>query len=166
MPNWCEGNIRFRGKKKNIKQFLTNEIVCCKYEHNGTIEEKPTIDDRDYCLIITKPNDHYWWYIKTTRRNFFDDDVLEIWMEEEDEDKETIVCIDSFKVAWSFEQCDAWKEFAKKYELDVKMTGYEKGMHFSQIKTVFRDGTVKDVIHEYENDDDWMWNCPQPNNGG
>jgi len=166
MPNWCKGNIRFRGKKKDIKRFLLNEIVCCRMENHETIEERPVIDNKDYCLIITMPEKHSWFYIKDTHRNFFDNDILEIWMEEEDEEKEIIVCVDSFKVAWSFERCDIWKDIAKKYGFDVKMTGYEKGMHFSQIKIILRDGTMKDIIHEYENDDDWMWNCPQPNYGG
>lgn len=26
MPNWAEGNIRFRGKPENIMEFLKNEI--------------------------------------------------------------------------------------------------------------------------------------------
>ena len=74
MPNWCEGNIRFRGKVKDIKRFLMNEIVVCSYERNGdmceTVERKPDIDDKGYELLITKP-DHAWFYIKTTHRNFF-----------------------------------------------------------------------------------------------
>lgn len=168
MPNWCEGNVRFRGTKKNIKSFLLNEIVSCRYvdHETGVIEEKPVIDDRDYCIIITKPNDHSWFYIKGTRRNFFETDVIEVWMEEENDDKEIVVCVDDFRVAWSFEKSEKWREFVKQYDFDVKMTGYEKGMHFSQIKTILRDGTEKDEIHEYLNDADWMWNCPQPNNGG
>lgn len=165
MPNWCEGNIRFRGAMKNIKQFLKNEIVYCKLVNYETVEVKPTIEDKDYMMTITKPEGS-WFYIRNTHRNFLDDDVLEIWFDEDDEEKEIIICIDNFKAAWSFERDEAWKEFAMKYNFDVKMTGYEKGMYFLQIKTVFRDGRVKDDIHEYEGEADWMWNCPQPNNGG
>lgn len=165
MPNWCEGNIRFRGKQKDIKRFLMNEIVYCKYENGETIQEKPTLEDHDWYLLITKP-DHSWFYINGTRRNFFETDVLEIYIEEENPDKEITVCVDDYRVAWSFDKCEAWYEIAKKYNFDVKMTGYEKGMHFSQITTILRDGTRKDEIKEYANDDDWMWNCPQPNNGG
>ena len=28
MPNWCEGNIRFRGACKDIKALVENELVC------------------------------------------------------------------------------------------------------------------------------------------
>ena len=77
-----------------------------------------------------------------------------------------IVCVGDFRAAWSFDKCDAWKEFAKKYNMDVKMVGYERGMLFSQIKTIYRDGTIKDEIKEFENYNDWMWNATLPNNGG
>ena len=165
MPNWCEGNIRFRGKQENIKRFLMNEIVYCKMVDHETVEEKPTIKDDGYMMLISKP-EHSWFYIKNTIRNFLDDNVLEIWFDDDDTDDEIIVCIDNFKAAWSFERCDAWKDIAEKYNIDVKLTGYEKGMLFSQIKTIFRDRTVKDEIKEYKDSEDWMWNCPQPNNGG
>lgn len=165
MPNWCEGNIRFRGKQENIKSFLMNEIVYCEMVDHETVEEKPMIKDDGYMVLISKP-DHSWFYIRNTVRNFLDDDVLEIWLDAEDSNDEIIVCIDNFKAAWSFERCDAWKDFAEKYCMDVKLTGYEKGMLFSQTKTIFRDRTVKDEIKEYKDTADWMWNCPQPNNGG
>ena len=167
MPNWCDGNIRFRGKQENIRRFLRNEIVCCRMKDHETVEEKAVVEDKSYCMIITKPADSSWFYIKGTRRNFFECEAIEIWFEEdESSDKETIVCIDNYRVAWSFNFHERWVELAKQYDFDVKQTGYERGMHFSQIKTIFRDGRIKETIHEYENDDDWMWNCPQPNNGG
>ena len=169
MPNWCEGNIRFRGKCKDIKRFLMNEIVVCSYERKGdmceTVERKPEIDDKGYELTITKP-DHAWFYIKTTHRNFFETDVLEIWLYDEEEEKETVICVDNFRAAWSFDKCDAWKDFAKEYNMDVRMVGFERGMEFSQIKTIYRDGKVKDEIKEYTDWEDWMWNATLPNNGG
>ena len=170
MPNWCEGNIRFRGKREDIKKFCLNEIVALAYEKKGdhclTVEKKPTIEDQGYELLITR-EDHEWLYIKTTHRNFFETKVIEIWLDDEPEDdKETIVCVDNFRAAWSFDRCDAWKELAKKYNMDVKMVGFESGMEFSQIKTIYRDGTVKDEIKEYNDWNDWMWNAILPNNGG
>ena len=167
MPNWCKGNIRFRGTQENIKRFLMNEIVCCKYTHEtGTVEEKPTIDDKDFILTIDKP-EHSWFYIKGTRRNFFETDHIEVWFDEEDTEKETIICVDNYEVAWSFSENDAWKEIAKKYCLDVRMTGYERGMQFSQVRTYYRDGiSVTDEVKKYASSEDWMWNCPMPNFGG
>lgn len=166
MPNWCEGNIRFRGKQKDIKRFLKSEIVDCHYSKEvGNDEEEPVIEDKDYYLIIKTKGEGHWLYIRNTARNFLPD-YNEIYLDEESDEKETIICIDGFKAAWSFERCDAWKEFAKQYSMDVRMTGYDCGMLFSQVKTIYRDGKIKDVVHEYENGDDWYWNCPMPNNGG
>ena len=169
MPNWCEGNIRFRGTYANIKKFLMNEIVACRFDGKTgeNVEEKVNIEDTGYSLIISLPSERHWFYIKTTRRNFFDgDDPLEIWMDEEDEKNgKMVVCIDRFKAAWSFEKCDAWIAFAKKYDFDVKMWGYEKGMLFEQVKTILRDGTVKEEVKEYE-PGRWDWDCPMPNYGG
>ena len=167
MPNWCMGNIRFRGTKRNIKSFLMNEIVSCRMVDHETVEEKPIFKDDDYLLIIKKPYDHSWFYIKGTHRNFIETDEIEVWLDEDDEEKEIIVCIDDYQVAWSFERNDVWRDIAKKYCFDVKMTGYEKGMHFSQVKIYYRDGiTTKEEVKEYSGDDDWMWNCPMPNYGG
>lgn len=169
MPNWCEGNIRFRGTKENIKNFMKNEIVCFRIKDGESEEEKPDVTkDTDYCLKIQVPkNCSEWFYVRGTRRNFFEVTSIEAWFDSlEGDEKEIIVCLDGFRVAWSFEQCDAWKEIARKYNFDVKMTGYERGMLFSQVKTVFRDGSMKDDVHEYESSADWMWNCPQPNLGG
>ena len=170
MPNWCEGNVRFRGKQKDIKRFLMNEIIACKYCKDGeeikTVEYKPTIEDKDYMILITKEDEHSWFWFKDTRRYFPQDDALEIWIEDDSPDKEIVVCVENIRAAWSFEHCEQWVEFAKKYEIDIKLTGYEKGTMFSQIKTILRNGTVKDEIKEYYSWMDWMWNCPQPNNGG
>lgn len=169
MPNWCAGNIRFRGKKKDIKRFLLNEIVCCSYGDHEVVTEKPIFDDQGDDLIISLPKEHGWFYISGTERNFIDGHKIEVCLNvygEEDEDKEVIVCIYNFKVAWSFDRCSAWMEFAKKYCFDVKLTGYESGMLFSQTKTIFRDGKIKDELHEYEDEDDWRWNCPQPDGRG
>jgi len=167
MPNWCDGNIRFRGKQENIKRFLMNEIVSCRMVDHETVEEKPVIEDKGYCVIIKKPADGSWFYIKGTHRNFFESDAIEVWFEDdENPDKEIIVCIDNYRVAWSFERHERWVELAKQYDFDVKQVGYDRGMQFSQIKTISRGGRVKDDVHEYEDFDDWMWNCPQPNNGG
>lgn len=167
MPNWCDGNIRFRGKQENIKRFLMNEIVCCRMKDHETVEEKAVVEDKSYCMILTKPAESSWFYIKGTRRNFFECDAIEVWFEDDEKpDKDIIVCIDKYRVAWSFHQHERWVELAKEYDFDVKQVGYERGMEFSQIKTIMRDGTVHDSIHEYTDYEDWMWNCPQPNYGG
>lgn len=169
MPNWCEGNIRFRGKMKNIERFLKNEIVSCRMINHEVIEEKPIIEDDGGCLIIAKPHEHSWFYIRNTNRNFFETDVLEIWIDkhgEEDPEAEVIVCIDDYRVAWSFNRDEAWKDFVKQYDFDVKMTGFESGGLFLQVKTILRSGEVENNITSYTTTENWEWNCTMPNYGG
>lgn len=170
MPNWCVGNIRFRGKKADIKRLLLDVIVQCKHEKTDneckTIESKATVKDDGYMLTFMKESKSSWFYFKGTRRYFPEDDIIEVWIEEDDPDKEIIVCIDNVKAAWSFEHCEAWQEYAKEYQIDVKLTGYERGMMFSQIKTIMRNGKTKDETKEYSTWEEWMWDCPLPNNGG
>lgn len=169
MPNWCEGNIRFRGTYENIKRFLMNEIVACKYgtETGETIEEKPIIEDDDYRLIFTLPTERHWFYFRNTRRHFIDgENPVEIWIDKDSAiGGQLVVCVDRFKAAWSLQHHEAWLDIAKRYDIDVKMWGYERGMNFEQVKIILRDGTVKEEMKEYEWDR-WAWECPMPNFGG
>lgn len=171
MPNWCEGNIRFRGKQKDIKRFLMNEIVVNSYEKDDQgnsllVEHKPNIDDKDYVLIFTRENERGWFYFRGTHRNFIEKDSFEVYVESDFPDDEIITCIDGFRASWSFEYVDKWVEHAKKYQIDVRLVGYERGMLFSQIKTIYRDGKIKEEVKEYVDWNDWMWNATLPNNGG
>lgn len=51
MPNWCEGYLKIRGKKKDLINFIENEIVLIKQE--SIISEPQYIDikmeDEDLC---------------------------------------------------------------------------------------------------------------------
>ena len=73
MPNWCEGNLRIRGTKENIKNFLENEIVIIKPEEDfgSYIEVKPKMEESEYLLTIYYPiyqNKPYGdYYIKNTK---------------------------------------------------------------------------------------------------
>lgn len=166
MPNWCEGNIRFRGKKKDIKNFLMNEIIICDYVNDDLVEYKPIIEDLGYELYILK-NSIRPFYIKNTHRNFIETDCIQIFFEEEDDEKETVVCIDHYRTAWSFtNNKERWKDIVQKYHFDVKMVGFEKGMCFSQTVTLHRNGEVEEQYRKFDGDDDWMWNADFPNYGG
>lgn len=166
MPNWCEGNMRIRGTKENIKKFLENEIVVIKpgEDFGSYIEVKPKMEESEYLLTIYYPiyqNKPYGdYYIRNTKRNFiFSPEIQIVWPEEEDE---TIVLIDHFSAAWSFKD-QGWKEHAMKYNVDFRMFGYERGAEFSQVMTVSRTGKVDIKSQEYS---DWYWDCPFPELGG
>lgn len=42
MPNWCEGYLKIRGKKKDLINFIENEIVLIKREN--LISEQELVD--------------------------------------------------------------------------------------------------------------------------
>lgn len=164
MPNWCEGNLRLRGTKKNIKDFIENEIVYNVFVGDDCQELKPTVDETEHEMLLTPPQGYMRddFYIKGTHRNFIFSGSIEICWPEADEDEEIIVIIDDFNSAWGFNK-QGWVEHAKKYGIDVRMIGFEQGMQFSQTMTITRDGEVTDDVKHYN---DWNWECPFPNMGG
>ena len=157
MPNWCEGSLRIRGKKYNIRNFLKNEIVCTNYEENA---KKPEIEESDEYLVLRSTTNDF--YIKNTYRNFIFTNQIEACFDNYEDDEDCIINIDCFNSAWAL-RSDGWADHATKYNLDFRMFGYEQGMQFSQIMTILKDGTVKEETQHYN---DWYWDCPFPNMGG
>ena len=158
MPNWCEGSLRIRGKKDDIKNFLKNELICTDYNETRL---EPEIEEDKYGDLVIRHPTRDCFYINNTYRNFiFSNQVEACFNDEEDEDE--IINIDCFNSAWAL-RSDGWADHATKYNLDFRMFGYEQGMQFSQIMTVLKDGTVKEETQHYN---DWYWDCPFPNMGG
>lgn len=160
MPNWCEGNLRIRGTKENIKKFLENEIVY--YANNTDNEHKPVIEEDEYCMSLIQYTGLESFYIRNTFRNFFFTNRIDIGWPDADPEEEIVVVIDNFNSAWALRK-DGWAEHAMKYNIDFRMFGFERGMEFSQVMTVLRDGTVEQETKQY---DDWNWECPFPELGG
>ena len=157
MPNWCEGSLRIRGNKDDIRNFVKNEIVCSDYNET----KKPEIEESENYIVLRHPT-RDCFYINDTYRNFFFTNQIEVDFDNYDEDEDCIVNIDSFNSAWAL-RSDGWVNHAEKYNLDFRMFGYEQGMQFSQIMTILRDGSVSEETQDYK---DWMWDCPFPNMGG
>ena len=167
MPNWCEGNIRLRGKREAIMGFLMNEIECSGYRSfPDGLETQPAEIDVFYGEVTVKVPDGMKgtafcsFYIKGTRRNFISDESFEVYL---NEDAETnTVCIDGCRAAWGFE-AEPYLEKARKYGVDIRIVGFERGMEFSQEIEIIDGKLTKDAEIKY---DDWMWECPMPNMGG
>ena len=162
MANWCEGNVRFRGTKENIKNFLDNEIVYMTGGFDDLKEEKPEQVGNEYEYILILPYARSSFYIRNTKRNFFFTDRLEFCWPDCEDNEEIIVCIDKFNAAWEFSE-SGWLEHAKNYGIDIRLFGCERGMEFSQVMTITRDGTVSNNKVKYTN---YQWECPFPNLGG
>ena len=163
MANWCEGNMRLRGTKENIKKFLDNEIVYITGGFDNYVENKPEKEETEYEYLLSLPAGSYEsFYIRNTYRNFFFTNQIEICWPDAEPDEEIVVCIDDFNSAWSLKE-EGWADHAKKYGIDIRMFGFERGMEFSQVMTITRYGNVETRTTKYQ---DWYWECPFPNMGG
>lgn len=171
MPNWCEGNLRLRGTGRAILEFIKNEIEVVGHVGGLIGEHKtcaPEIEETYGDVEAKIPEQAKGWaflsfYIKDTRRNFIDGKSIDFYIGEEDElEEKHVVCIDGVRAAWAF-IAEPYVEKAKKYGLDIKIVGFERGMEFAQIIEIVDGELCKD--HEIKFDD-WKWECIMPNMGG
>lgn len=182
MPNWSAGNIRFRGKMKDILKCLKGSLKFCKYEfdekkNEGRNVEKPAIVKDDYYIItvetpFTEEPEKTWCYISPTHRNFINlnfngkPNFASAGIFRKDDDSLAIVVFDDFRAAWAVEP-DPYVEMSKKYGIDIAIFTWEHGIGFSQ-KIVIVNGKLK-IFEEksYGNlYEEWMWNSEMPYLGG
>lgn len=164
MPNWCEGNIRMRGKKEDILNLLRNEIVYCvrDWETRKTIlhpivVETNEIDDIRIKSSIDDPRG--WYYIKGSKRAFLDNIQPAEFLELEDT---WYIIFECFKQAWALSAED-FVEVSKKYNVDIHIFGWERGMEFTQEVEILNGVITKNESKDYP---DWLWDCDMPYLGG
>lgn len=167
MPNWCAGNIRLRGKRAAIVEFLRDGLsVTGHLPGSFDVVEHPVEITEFYGEYTVKdPTEKEMlfaaMYIKGTRRNFIRSKQFEVCLDD-DEEKIQTVCIDDFEAAWAVLP-EPYVEISRKYGLDIHIFGFERGMEFMQEVEV-EDGEL--VRNEETTYDDWVWDCPMPNMGG
>lgn len=152
MPNWCEGWVKFRGKKENLINFIQSEF-------NGA---HPVFDERFEEII---PNIlERSTFLNSLRRAYISSDDLA--------DSNGGICLgeDGIGVfiakinhAWNVTE-QGYPEFAKKYGLDIRGKCYECIMEFAEEFEYNQNGDeVLYKVHEY---DDYTWECECPTLGG
>lgn len=148
LPNWAEGSLKLRGKSENIasalKKMLLNDTVTLEDKWDGTL------------LIFN--NTAPYFHINETRRAFIDQKQIEVWFEEEF----CIVELDNFKQAWSAIP-ENYQEISSKFDVDIKIFTFEKGMKFTQEIEISKGKIIKNVCNEY---DDYQWEVPFSDLGG
>lgn len=162
MPNWCQGVLKIRGKKRDLLNFIKNGIEEVAYQ-NGEIVSK-SID-----LKVDKFGDIYFnldkkdIHVKETRRMFIVDDFEWSWNDNSEEDMEEtyIQCLDVHQ-AWRIEE-ENLKNLSEKYNIDFKITGFECGMQFTQDIEV-EDGEI--TLYEEKKYIDYNWEVYDPRLGG
>lgn len=158
MPNWCEGVLKVRGKKKNLISFLKNGIERMSYKNNEYVEVPLDlkIDNEFDEYLLNAGNETL--HIKDTRRCFLEN--IEWYLSDNEEDIMT-QCID-VKQAWRLE-VEQFIAISRKYHVDFKIKGYECGGQFSQEFEILDGFLTKYEEKEYE---DWYWDVDDPRLGG
>ena len=154
MPNWMEGTLKIRGKKEDKERFIKEGLGPCAGEHS---------DDPDYFIKYKElDKDFGCWniredtYVKDTKRMFVADSI-ELWIEPEID-----ITFIPIKQAWALIPED-FLQIAKKYNLDLRITGFEMGLGFSQEIEILKGEITICKGDEYK---DYWWECPCPTLGG
>lgn len=159
MPNWCEGTLKVRGSFENVRNFVLNGL-----SETARIPGLPLPETKEPFLDIFDNTEDYFCaeikkqcYINGTYRGFVDDG----WIEMSKEDECSIALLDT-RFAWALCSDDLLK-ICKKYGVDMRITGYERGMEFVQEVEIVNGKIILDKEIHY---DDYQWECPCPLIGG
>lgn len=160
MANWCEGCIKVRGEFENVKRFFVEGTTCYKFD----FDKMENIPDTESVEIIADNNNEFYrkyheeTHINGTIRAFLRG-VVEIYRPERNK---KIIAVLPFRQAWAID-ADSFVEISKKYNVDIKILGFDKGMQFSQEVVVIKGELIKDKEKKYRS---WEWDCPFPHLGG
>lgn len=154
MPNWIVGTLKLRGQSEDLKRFFKGGVAQSEWHDDDKhpIEDYvQTNFDGEYCEVTLKNEP----WIKGTHRAFIESNYV-YW----DESFATIAI--EVKQAWEFNE-EAFAEISKKFNLDVKLYGFECGMEFCQEIEILK-GII--TINRKITYVDWTWECPMPLLGG
>lgn len=151
MPNWCVGTLRVRGKSKDLQNFILKGLKPVDYLGNEYAELEL---DKFLNLSCNKT-----CWIEGTRRGFVND--LDVSFEYYEDDSIHTIALD-VKFAWGI-LADDLLEICKKYNIDMKIYGFEQGMEFNQMIEIIDGKILKDAELHFE---DYRWDCICPNMGG
>ena len=152
MPNWCEGTLKVRGKVKDLKQFVLEGLEPVDFFGNS--KGKLQFDKYGECTC------EHSCYIENTRRGFVEG--LHIYIDSDyAEDDINVICM-GCKFAWGI-SAEELQKTCKKYNVDMKIFAFERGMQFNQNIEIVDGQIIKDEELTFDNYD---WECICPNMGG
>lgn len=133
MPNWCVGTLRVRGKSKDLQNFVLKGLKPVDFLGNECSELE--LDEFAYVSC-----DNTCW-IEGTRRGFVND--LYVSFKDYEDDSIFTIALD-VKFAWEI-SADDLLEICKKYNIDMKIYGFEQGMEFNQMIEIIDGKILKDA---------------------
>lgn len=166
MPNWCEGYLKIRGKKKDVIAFLENEILkVCRtkfFEEAKTENIKIEHDGINYVYELEEKDGVYQWlYLKDSKRFFIKQDRIEIYLYSDSNKAPTYLTL-KIKQAWAIDE-EIFEKLSKKYNLDFNIFASESGMEFEQYITIIDGEITRNETKEY---DDFNFEAIDPELGG
>ena len=157
MPNWCEGTLKVRGTKSDIKKWAKEALQPCGGSSAKQDELLRWSDDENEATV------QQLCWIKDTRRGFVQSgSEINFWNYEDcDEDEEVIVMVDA-EFAWG---CDTSRlaKSSKEFNVDYYFYGFEQGMQFEQLVEIHKGNVIQNKIIKY---DDYQWESINPQLGG
>lgn len=166
MPNWCEGYLKIRGKKKDLINFIENEFVIAKSESviSGIeyIDIKMEDDGLGECRFEYKSSFLKNLKLKNTGRFFIKNEELSFYYDEEDEDAICHITL-WIEQAWYIDVQELLVEHSKNYHVDFNIYASENGMKFEQYITVIDGRLVRYEEREYT---DFQFEAINPSLGG
>lgn len=159
MPNWCEGSLKVRGKIENVKKFFLEGLKCYEYNYKNFSQ---TID-KEAIELKEDSKDEVWIrinkiaHISGTRRAFIENTDIELIPER----GYTTTAV-NVKQAW-YMCAEEFLEIAKKYNIDIRLYGFERGGEFNQ-EIIIENGEI--IKNDEIKFDDYVWECPMPELGG
>ena len=165
MPNWCEGTLKVRGNPQNILRFI-NEGLNVYTVNDEKLDKKEWLEIHDnggsFEVFFNKKD----IYVEGTKRAFINLSSISNEYVDINKKAEFEVCCFAVSQAWGFKKED-WMAIAKKYCIDIKLYGIERGMGFVEDWLITDCGeTFIDNSPVFEDYKDFLWNCPIPFLGG
>lgn len=160
MPNWCTGDLKVRGRYKDIREFLSKEMMILGGSIFNRTYEEPIIDEK--CGISIDVGKQGMWF-RNAYRSYFENDI-DIWIDEEEKESGNILTMNLGKLqtAWGTDT-KALTVLSKQYNLDFKIYAYERGMEFNIDFEVHKGEVIKNNEIKF---DDYTWECTNPEIGG
>ena len=161
MPNWCEENLKVRGKRSKIINFIRNTLVgidYCFYEKEIPIELEFF---RNGALRSIKAEDkRYYLYFKKSKK-LFPTGTIEFDLCDNEEDNQVLFF--GIRQAWDFD-VNYLKKISKVNDVDLRVVGYECGKRFTHEIEIEKGNVIKNFTQKYG--DEWDWKIDDPSLGG
>lgn len=147
MPNWCEGTLKVRGIRADLEKFVL-EVLKPVSQGDLSMDE--------YGRVIS---DKRCW-IKGTTKGYVDG--VNVYFSDMSDDDEMYVVFFESRFANAIKP-EELLEISKKYDVDMRIYAFERGMHFNQVVEIVDGEMIQDYVKHI---DDYDWECICPGKGG